>query len=84
MESFIVVLIWIISVIVLSIIGGELRFRYLKKKSNSKKGNIKQTNNEKDNQGGFHRSDMRPSKKCCNADSYGCICVRCGRCGRKF
>lgn len=32
----------------------------------------------------YHRSDMKPSRNCCNSDSYGGICVRCVRCGRKF
>lgn len=33
---------------------------------------------------GYHRSDMKPSANCCNSESYGCICVKCGRCGRRF
>ncbi len=38
---------------------------------------------EKDD-GGYHRSCYKPSKNCSNLDSYGIICVRCGKCGRKF
>ena len=84
MESFFAILVWIISIIVLSVIIGEIRFRYLKKKTISKKENKKQTNKKKNNDGGFHRSDLRVSENCCNNDSYGVICVKCGRCGRKF
>lgn len=28
--------------------------------------------------------DYEPSENCCNDDSYGAICVKCGKCGRKF
>ena len=28
--------------------------------------------------------DYEPSKNCCNDDSYGMLCVKCGMCGRKF
>ncbi len=28
--------------------------------------------------------DYLPCKRCRNPDSYGMICVRCGKCGRKF
>ena len=28
--------------------------------------------------------DYRPADNCSNLDSYGEICVRCGKCGRKF
>ena len=28
--------------------------------------------------------DYAPSKECKNTDTYGCICVKCGKCGRKF
>jgi hypothetical protein len=28
--------------------------------------------------------DYKPSKNCCNDDSYGTVCVKCGKCGRKF
>ncbi len=51
---------------------------------NESKDNTKQRDKKEDGHSGFHRSDMRPSINCCNSDSYGCVCVRCGRCGRKF
>lgn len=28
--------------------------------------------------------DYEPSENCCNDDSYGAVCVKCERCGRKF
>ncbi len=28
--------------------------------------------------------DYEPSSTCCNDESYGCLCIKCGRCGRKF
>ena len=28
--------------------------------------------------------DYEPSKNCCNDDAYGELCVKCGKCGRKF
>ncbi|MBQ0112992.1 MAG: hypothetical protein KBT03_07670 [Bacteroidales bacterium] len=28
--------------------------------------------------------DYNVSKNCNNEDSYGCVCVKCGKCGRKF
>jgi hypothetical protein len=28
--------------------------------------------------------DYEPSEECCNDNSYGMLCVKCGRCGRKF
>ena len=29
--------------------------------------------------------DYMPCEKCCNfRESYGIICVKCGKCGRKF
>ena len=28
--------------------------------------------------------DYSPSKYCLNEDSYGCVCVKCGMCGREF
>lgn len=28
--------------------------------------------------------DYAPSKNCCNDKSYGEVCVKCGKCGRKF
>ena len=28
--------------------------------------------------------DYEPSKNCCNDDSYGAVCVKCEKCGRKF
>lgn len=53
MEGFIAGLVCIISIIVLSVIGGGIRFRYLKKKSISKKDEEEQTNKEISNGGGF-------------------------------
>ena len=32
----------------------------------------------------FYGVDYKPSSICMNPDSYGYICVKCGRCGRKF
>lgn len=28
--------------------------------------------------------DYEPSKNCCNDDTYGALCVKCEKCGRKF
>lgn len=28
--------------------------------------------------------DYEPAEKCCNDDSFGAICVKCEKCGRKF
>ena len=28
--------------------------------------------------------DYSPAENCCNDNSYGMLCVKCGRCGRKF
>ena len=28
--------------------------------------------------------DYEPSENCCNADTYGALCVKCEKCGRKF
>ena len=28
--------------------------------------------------------DYESSKNCCNDDSYGAVCVKCEKCGRKF
>lgn len=44
-----------------------------------RKGN-KETNSGRK----FYGVDYKPSPTCKNLDSYGCICVKCGRCGRKF
>lgn len=70
---------------------GAFSYAVLDKKSTKKeinqkgsKDNTRKSDKKEDDHGGFHRSDMRPSENCCNDDSYGCICVRCGRCGRKF
>lgn len=32
----------------------------------------------------YYHSDSRISKRCQNVESYGVICIKCGRCGRKF
>lgn len=54
MEGFIAVLVWIASIIIFSIIGGEIRFRYLKKKSTNQKDDEEQNNNKEEIiQGGF-------------------------------
>ena len=29
-------------------------------------------------------ADYEPSENCCNDDSFGCVCVKCEKCGRKF
>ncbi len=28
--------------------------------------------------------DYEISNDCCNEDSFGCVCLKCGQCGRKF
>lgn len=28
--------------------------------------------------------DYKPSPNCCNDDTFGSVCVKCERCGRKF
>ena len=33
---------------------------------------------------GFVFIDYAVSKECKNPESMGCICVKCGECGRKF
>lgn len=83
METWTYILIYVVSIIVLSIIIGEIRFQYLKK-CNAKEKNKKQTNKEAKESDEFYKTDYRASKDCCNSDSYGIICVKCGRCGRKF
>lgn len=85
LKAGIVILIWMVSIIVLSVIIGEIRFRYLKKQDLQERENNKKDGEEaKDNYKGFHSGACRVSKNCCNPDSYGTICVKCGRCGRKF
>ncbi len=84
MNAFIAILIWVISIILITLIGGEIRFRYLKKKSTNQKNNEEQSNNKENITDGYNRSELRPARNCCNTDTYGVICVRCGRCGRKF
>lgn len=32
----------------------------------------------------FFKCDYKPGYDCCNNNSYGTVCVKCGRCGRKF
>lgn len=88
MQGLIAAIIWFILLIIFSIIFGEIRFRiYLKrsdiksKKQNKEKNEIEIQNDEK-HDNGFHKSDIKPLKNCCNPASYGMICVRCGRCGR--
>lgn len=29
-------------------------------------------------------ADYEPAKNCCNEDSCGCVCIKCGMCGREF
>ena len=29
-------------------------------------------------------TDYAPSENCCNTESYRQLCVKCGKCGRKF
>ena len=33
---------------------------------------------------GLYFVEYRPSKNCCNRESYGQICLKCERCGRRF
>lgn len=28
--------------------------------------------------------DYEPAENCCNDESYDSLCVKCGKCGRKF
>ena len=28
--------------------------------------------------------DYEISDDCCNEDAFGCVCLKCGKCGRKF
>lgn len=28
--------------------------------------------------------DYEPAENCCNDDTYGVLCVKCEKCGRKF
>lgn len=47
--------------------------------------NEDKTNKDEENKKkGFHMRDIKPSENCCNSDSYGVICIKCGRCGRRF
>ena len=39
---------------------------------------------EEKNELGYHRACHRPSENCRNKDSYGVVCIKCGKCGRKF
>ena len=32
----------------------------------------------------FQRVDYKVSPNCINPDSYYCLCIKCGWCGRKF
>lgn len=41
-------------------------------------------NVKKDEPQFFGRRDYKPAPNCRNSDSYGIICVKCGKCGRKF
>ena len=29
-------------------------------------------------------ADYEPSQNCCNTDGYMQLCIKCGKCGRKF
>ena len=57
MQGVETVLIYIISIIVLSVIFSEIRFRFFLRREKIE--------------------EEYPA-------SYGCICVKCGKCGRKF
>lgn len=47
--------------------------------------NEDKTNKDEENKKkGFHMRDIKPSENCCNSNSYGVICIKCGRCGRRF
>lgn len=64
---------------------GALSYAMLGKKQTKQQDNEKQSkDNKEEGHGGFHRRELRPSENCCNSDTYGVICVRCGRCGRRF
>lgn len=80
MQGVVTIFIYIVSLIVLSIIFGEIRFRFFLRKNDKKKEKVTKKSTSKE----FFMSDIRPSKNCCNDDSYGEICIKCGRCGRKF
>lgn len=70
---------------------GAFSYAISEKKSTKQEDNEKQSKDKRaqsdkkeNSKGGFHRNELRPSVNCCNSNTYGVICVRCGRCGRKF
>lgn len=80
METWMIILLWIVSVILFSIIGGEIRYRYLKKQDNKNEKQRKEYN--KDSKIIYGSGAFRKSKDCRQPKEY--LCVKCGDCGRKF
>lgn len=80
MEAWISILLWIVSMIVFSIIGGEIRFRYLKKHDNKNEKQRKE--HKKGSEIIYVSGAFRQSKNCRHPNEY--LCVKCGDCGRKF
>lgn len=39
---------------------------------------------EMEENGEFRRASYKPTSNCEESSSYGVVCVRCGKCGRKF
>ena len=89
MQGVETVLIYIISIIVLSVIFSEIRFRFCLRREKSR-GRIKEKSkvieviDERIDREPTVIIALKPLAYCCNPASYGCICVKCGKCGRKF
>jgi len=84
MDTLVAEGIYFVSIIVLSVIFGEVRYRYKIKQDSKQKNNEEQANKKVNSDNGFHRSEYRVCENCCNSDSYGVMCLKCGQCGRKF
>ncbi len=86
MQGVEAVLLYIISIIVLSVIFSEIRFRFFLRREKSRvriKEKSKVIDEKIDNEPTVIIA-LKPLADCCNPASYGCICVKCGKCGRKF
>lgn len=90
MEALIAVIIFLVSLAVVTFVYGKIseRFFLSENSKNKKSENTEEKSHNKSKEvtvsEGFHMKDLRPSVNCCNLDSYGCVCVKCGRCGRIF
>lgn len=79
MSAGIVILIFFTVIIIFSCIMGEIRFKYLKKQKEKE-----EAKKEKERNSDFYRNGAyRINVNCCNSET-GAVCVKCGRCGRKF